>query len=94
MVLRLSNQYHQNFRVVSFTEILLLRFGLSFKIHSVKEMAPRFSISRSKLLRFIRKNNHSLITSLYLKSSGINFRILVHFLNALVVSVCAILIRG
>ena len=90
----ISTQYHQNFKVVSSIEILHLRFGLSFEIHLVKEMAPRFSIPRSKLLRFIRENNHSLITSLSLKSCGISFKILVHFRNALVVSVCAILIRG
>ena len=94
MVLGLSTQFHQNFKVVSSTEILHLRFGLSFETHSVKEMAPRFSISRSKLLRFIRENNHLLITSLSLKSCGISFRILIYFLNALVVSVYVISIRG
>ena len=70
-----------------------MRFGLNFETHSVKEMAPKFSISKGKLLKFIRENNHSLIISLSLRSYGIKFRTLVHFLNAPVANVYAMSIR-
>ena len=41
----------------------------------VKEMEPRSSISRNKLLRFIRESNHLQITSLSSRFCGINCRI-------------------
>ena len=94
MALGSSIRFHQSSKLVSYTEIQYLRSGLISRTHLAKGMDLKSSIFRSKLLSFIRENNHSLITSLSLRSCGIRFRISVHFLNALVESVCATLIKG